>query len=436
MATEAPTAPAAPKTPAPVVPGAPSAVPRAVGEIHVPGTPGPGKEIPAAAPDTAKGKLQKSLQDRANSKAAPSPEPREVVKGTEPGKTPEPKTGEVSKTPEPGKAPEPKPGELAVDDPKNPKAKPWKLVEEYKGRLGKAEAEILELRKQQPTGDAKELQERVERAESRAKELEKSIAFVDYSQTEEFKKTYQQPYESAWKSAMEELRELTVEDPTNGQARPINAQDMLQIVNAPLAKARQMADELFGPFANDIMAHRNHIRQLFDKQARALEDAKTSGLEKKKQDSEAQTKAHQVLQETVTKSWKEANDNIQQDERYKHLFNPREGDDKWNERLAKGYELVDKAFAESPGNPNMKPEERAEAIRRHAAVRHRAASWGALRGEVERLASENKKLSEELGQYRESEPGLGGDRLPKPGQPGEGGTAKDKMMAKLKSKAK
>jgi hypothetical protein len=441
---EAPTiVPPAPSA-RPAAAGAPSAVPASSGEIHV--TP-PGTKptaTPEPKPESAKGRLFKSLEDKAGGRpgaqptqrpgapAAPAAKPGEApAEAVKPGEQPAPKPGEQPA------AEAVKPGEQPTPDPKDgKKPSPWKMVDEYKGKLSKAEARIKELETSVlPENDRKAFEERVTKAEARAKQLEEHMAFTDYSQTEEFKTKYVEPYTKAWGVAMAELKDIKVDDGQGGQ-RDVTANDLLTIVNSPLAKARQIADEFFGPFANDIMVHRNEIRGLYDKQQAALEDAKKNGMTKRQQEAEAQQKAMGELSKTISTTWQQENEAVLKDEKYGALFKPREGDEGWNLRLQKGYELVDKAFSQNPADPKLTPEERASVIRRHAAVRNRAAAWGALRGEVESLTAANKALTEELAQYKGTEPPGGTGRTPNSPTPQGGGNAKSSMMEALRKKAR
>ncbi len=429
----------APKAPAPPAkPGAPSAFPASTGEIKVSATgaiaaspavapekPATGAPTDTTPPETAKSKMFKALEDKATGKKpAAAPAVKEVAK---PGDAPA----------EPELGPDGKP--IAVDPaaPKDGKRpSPWKMVEEYKGKLSKAEAELVELRKGGVPEEAKKsFEDRITKAETRAQELEKYLHYVDYSQTDEFKTKYVEPYNKAWNTAMSEIKELTVNDAATGGERPVVANDMLQLVNAPLARARQLAVEMFGEFADDAMAHRKEIRSLFDAQNTALEDAKKNGQERLKQAQEDQSRLRTQLTESIKQDWEAENKTIQNHEKYGTYFKPREGDDQWNNGLEKGFALVDKAFSENPADPKLTPEQRKEVIRRHAAVRNRAAAWGPMRVKMEALAAQVKALTEELGQYKELEPGAGGDRKTNaPNAPG--GTAKEQMMDALKKKAR
>lgn len=393
-------------------------------------TAAPAKPATESKGPTPKERLRQEMEKKANKGQVPEAPPAKPAESTT-------KTAEAApaKTIEGEPA---KPVETAGLTEDERKQKPWKLVEDYKGKALKAAKELQAVQQRQAAFDTekKSLEERATKAEQRATELEKKLAFKDYSDTDEFKNTYVKPYESAWGKAMEDLRELTIPDGQGGE-RNIQPADMLAIVNAPLAKARQMAEELFGNFANDVMGHRSTIRGLFEKQAAALEDAKKNGFENQKKQTEQQQQAEAALTKTITEVWQSENQAVLANEKVAPLFKPRDGDEKWNTMLTQGYELVDKGFAMNPRDPSLTPEQRTEAIRRHAAIRNRAAGWGALRLEVERLSEQLKATQSELSQYKESEPGTGGDRQTAAGgDPGQAGSAKEKMLAELRKRAK
>ena len=56
----------------------------------------------------------------------------------------------------------------------------------------------------------------------------------------------------------------------------------------------------------------------------------------------------------------------------------------------------------------LSPEEREKIVKRHAAVRARAAGWGALRYENESLKGKVAELEKALSEYKATEPGSAG----------------------------
>lgn len=326
-----------------------------------------------------------------------------------------------------------KPAEGATDQPptepeKGEKVKPWKLVEEYKARTAKLEAENLELKNRiAPESDIKTYQEKLTAAEKRAETLERELRYTNYQASEEFKTKYQEPYEQAWKRAMSELSELSIDD-GQGQKRRATAQDLLELVNLPLDKAREIADAAFGPFANDVMGYRKELRGLFDQQSAALEDAKKNGIERAKQMQEKLSAFQKDLTKQVTTAWTDLNQKILDDEEFGPFFKPREGDEEGNSLLEKGFALADRGFKESPLNPNLKPEERAAIVKRHVAIRNRAAAFGRLKRDLKAANTRLSELETELKGYKEAEPGAGqGKGTPAPSEL----TARQQMQADL-----
>ncbi len=422
-------APAPPATPAapPANPG--SAVPSSKGEIHV--VPQPVAPAEAPKPGTTRSKVFDDLRKKAKNPGVsdepaartsekPASAPSKPEGATEPGSGSEP----TEPTPLPGTAP--------ADD-KGKKVSPWKLVDEWKGKYASLEKQLSELKTGTVSPEDKvKFDERITKAETRAKELEDHIRFVDYSKSEEFKTKFVDPYEKAWSRAMSELNEITIED-GNGGSRPVAPQDMLDLVNLPLGKAREIADNVFGAFANDVMEHRKEIKRLFEAQNEALDEAKKNGTERIKQAQETTQKQIAELHKQVTANWTKENEAITKDEKVGKYFTPVEGDEQGNQRLAKGFELVDKAFSENPLDPKLTPEQRAAVVKRHAAVRNRAAGWGRLRYQNEQLEAKLAALEKELGEYKTGEPPTAG-RAPKPGTVQLG--ARESLFGELRKRAK
>jgi hypothetical protein len=59
-------------------------------------------------------------------------------------------------------------------------------------------------------------------------------------------------------------------------------------------------------------------------------------------------------------------------------------------------------------NPNLSPDQRANIIATHAAIRNRSAAFGPMRWQIGQLRSKIKALETEISQYRQSTPTAGG----------------------------
>jgi hypothetical protein len=358
---------------------------------------------------------------------APETKPPEKPAETKPPETKPPEQKAEEKPPEkpattekPAEQPPAKPGE-------KPTTSPWKLLDGFKSRVATLEAENLELKNRlSAAAEADKIAERAKAAEARATELEQEIAYVNYAKSQEFQEKYQKPYEDAWKKAVAELAELEVTG-EDGSTRKASAEDLLALANMPLGQARKLANQLFGEAADDVMAHRRRIRDLSDAQGKALEEAKTKGLERQKQTFESA----KTLQAEVTKLWQQVN---AEDASKYDFLKPKEGDDEWNAKLEKAKSLVDRAFGESATDPKLTAEQRAEVIRRHAAVRNRAIAYSALKLENTRLKAQLAEKEKALGEFQASVPGNGEGKGRAPANP-QGGNPMDAAKAALRKSA-
>ncbi len=443
MAVEAPAAPAAPAA----NPG--SAVPSSVGTIHVapptttPATPN------APKPGSARAKMFDELNKRATTPGAP-PKPAEPAptKSNEPAPT-TPATPD--KTPKPGDTPPAKPGDAppAVEKPETEltdaeveklaseknKQNPWRLVKELKKKHAAALAEYEATKKLIADPDQRKAEvERLTKYEARNKELEDQIRYVDYSKSQEFKEKYEEPYNRQWESSMSELADVIVTDPDSGEQRKLTTRDMLDLVSAPLAKAREMANAMLGEYADDVMANRKEIRALWDKQHQALLEAKTKGAEREQKMREEAQRNHTQLTKSVTDYWSKHNEAAKIHKVIGELIKPIEGDDQYNEKVTKSFEFVDASMGLNPMAEGLTSEQREEIVRRHVAIRHRAALFGPVQYKLEKANAEIQSLRDELAKYKATVPNLSGSLAP--AAPARTGRAIDGVMGDLRKLAK
>lgn len=358
--------------------------------------------------------------------------------GAEPPESPKP-----AEPAEPDKAAAPE-GEARTAEPdekiaapaepgKKAKVTPWKLVDEHKAARLKAEQELAELRKLVPDpAKAKEAEETFKKNQERLKELEDEIRYVNYVKSAEFRDKYQKPYEEAWQRWMGELREITVTDPASGE-RALAPQDIMELVQLPLGKAREQAENLFGPFADDVMDARKEIRNLLDSQKKALDEARTLGSQRDEERARQFRESQEQFAKKVISLWDEMNKSMASDEKISHFFKPIEGDQEGNQRLEKGFELANRAFQVTPFDPSLTEEQRSEVVKLHAAVKHRAAAFGRLAYQNQNLIKENSALKAELAKYKGTEPG-GGEGV-RGAQPQSQGSARDRIFAELRKRA-
>ena len=408
-------------------------------------------ETPPAPPPPPKTEIHVTapVQTPVTDKGPPQPEPkkgsamdrlredlRKKAKPVDSSQATPPETPKVQDPPTPapaqkGAAEAPTPPAAPAED--KTKKNPWKLVDEWKQKYGTLEAEYAKAKQSSLAEQERtEFRTKLEAAQQRADELENEIRFVNYEKSAEYQTKYEEPYKKAWARAGKELSEIPLK--TADGERPATIQDLAEIVNLPLGRARAVADEAFGPFADDIMGYRKEILGLLEAKNTALEDAKKNSIQRDKDREAQQQRLTGEIATHIKETWEKANQEFLSNEQYGPAFKPVEGDQEGNTRLAKGFELVDRAFTENPNDPKLTAEERAKIVRRHAAVRNRAASWG--REHAWRIAAEAKAeaLLKELAQYKESEPSTGG-RQPAPTAPSHT-SAHDAVFGALRKLAK
>jgi hypothetical protein len=180
------------------------------------------------------------------------------------------------------------------------------------------------------------------------------------------------------------------------------------------------------------MAHRKEIRKLFDDQANALKEARESGATREKEQTEKQQREYGEVSTKIRDTWSKANEEVTVDPKYGTYFTPVEGDEQGNQRLAKGFELADRAFSENPLAPGLSAEQRESIVRRHAAVRNRAAAFGRLVYQNGQSKQRIAELEKQLAEYKGTEPTRTGSQPPvTPGKPASGMARLREGLAKI-----
>lgn len=341
-----------------------------------------------------------------------------AAEGRKPNAPAKPAAERGVEPPDPNKPPGDKPGDQPPIEPGEPvkisdlrtayQTLKKKVKDEFEPKLQQVqtlEAKVKELESVNPP-EVSVLQERLAAAEKRRDELETEIRFVDYSKSKEFADKYQKPYTDAWRSALNDLAELTVED-ADGSTRRATQEDLLKLSNLPLGEARRQANALFGDSADDVMAHRRKIIELSNAQTKAIDDARLAGTEKAKLTS-AERKAQF---EQTQKAWGEVNAAIVK--KWPHMFGPVEGDTEGNALLTKGLALADKLFSPTAENRPKSPE---EALQIHAMIRNKVANHDRLALRLKVARERIVELESSLKEFEAHSPngGLSG------GSPGAG----------------
>lgn len=274
----------------------------------------------------------------------------------------------------------------------------------------KLKAEVTTLREQvKARGPSPEeiqtYKEQYEGELKRRTELEKELAQSAYERSPEFMEKHAAPFRNAYQKARERISQFKVTDGEGNsrQASPDDFDAIMQVADDMTAAT--MSRELFGDTVGPIvMMQREKVQELHGRMQDAIKDAEGNfekSQKEKKLMGERQT-AH------LNKLWTTLNTGAA--EKYPQLFKPVDGDEKGNELLQKGFELVDKVFMDGS---KLEPE---EAIKLHSQVRNRAAAFGRLVHQNRNLTKELEDVKKQLAQYKDSEPKNGDGRQAKKGE--------------------
>jgi hypothetical protein len=417
----------APAAPAPAKPAAPAksapAKPAAAAKPAAPAKPAPTpakitNPFDQANADMARFADPETDEPTAPGAPKPAPKPAKPAVAEDPEAQLEDKTGEEGDEVKPGDEGKPAAGDEGKPpaDGKPGKTSPWKLVESYKQHNARLQQELADIRLAQKPGELpKEHQERFASIEARNKELEDEIRHVNFSKSKEFAEKFQQPYEEAWLNAISDLKELTITN-DDGSSRVANAQDLIALSNMPLGQARATAKQWFGDSADDVMAHRRTIRDLSDKQNKALEESKKGGGEREQQRTAEMQAKQKARSEETAKVWTAVNKEAQ--DKYEYL-RPVEGETERNEKLEKATAFIDDTLKKNL-NQAKTVEERDAIIKAHAAMRNRAIGFSVLKHENKSLKAKVAELETAIAAFQDSEPG-DGQRRPSDGGAPAGG---------------
>lgn len=304
------------------------------------------------------------------------------------------------------KAGEPTP----ATDAKKEKVNPWKRGDEFKALYEKSEAEVLRLKKLIPNeSELQQKQERFAQIEQQNQQLLEHIRYVDYQKHPEFQEKYEKPYQEAWGRLMRRLSGVGVAQ-EDGSRRAVEAADILKLSALPADQVIEQAEAKFGKLGSFVAERVEDLKQLWENKMTALEKAKKDGSEFFTKQEETFTAQQKELQDFLVQTWTKAVDEIKTHSKYGEYFNPIEGDDEWNAKLEDGTKKVAEALTGDPRDPSLTPEQRATIVKRHAAMRNRAAAFGVQNLKIQRLQAKLDEATEKLKQYEASVPKTDGSQ--------------------------
>lgn len=269
-------------------------------------------------------------------------------------------------------------------------------------------AKVSELERAKSEGTRKEVEEatkalkaEMDSIRKNAEELDTEVRYLNYTRSTEYKQKYETPLREAWQTALGDIEGIRVTD-EDGTERDANHQDIMALLNVPVAKAAIIAQETFGPAAPEIMAHRRRLIELTQARDKSIAEWKEKGaqreVESKKQLESRQTRSRDLFESQFA----------DYEKTHSQLFGREEGDEDGNKLLDESDRLVRIALKGEGIDADMGYDDKVDLITKaQAQVALRARAYGRERLRVIRLQQKVAELEKKVGKVRSSEPGQG-----------------------------
>jgi hypothetical protein len=269
-------------------------------------------------------------------------------------------------------------------------------------------SKVAELERARSEGTKKEIEEatkalkaEMDSIRKNAEELDTEVRYLNYTRSGEYKQKYEAPLREAWQTALGDIEGIRVTD-ADGTERDASHEDIMAILNVPVAKAAIIAQEMFGAAAPEIMAHRRRILELTQARDKSIAEWKEKGsqreVEQKKQLESRQSRSRELFDSQFTEFEKSHN----------QLFGREDGDEEGNKLLDESDRLIKIALKGEGIDADMGYDDKVDLITKaQAQVALRARAYGRERLRVIRLQQKVAELEKKVGKVRSSEPGQG-----------------------------
>lgn len=269
-------------------------------------------------------------------------------------------------------------------------------------------SKVAELERARSEGTKKEIEEatkalkaEMDSIRKNAEELDTEVRYLNYTRSGEYKQKYEAPLREAWQTALGDIEGIRVTD-ADGTERDASHEDIMAILNVPVAKAAIIAQEMFGAAAPEIMAHRRRILELTQARDKSIAEWKEKGsqreVEQKKQLESRQSRSRELFDSQFTEFERSHN----------QLFGREDGDEEGNKLLDESDRLIKIALKGEGIDADMGYDDKVDLITKaQAQVALRARAYGRERLRVIRLQQKVAELEKKVGKVRSSEPGQG-----------------------------
>jgi hypothetical protein len=386
-----------------------------------------------ASLDTGKpiSQMQSEAPPKPAEKAAETPPPAPEVKPVEKAKEADLKPAEKKEETPVGKLLK-KADAKPADEPKAPEEKliDWKTAPkefrerheklladhknvaqkatEYEKRVSEYEQKIKDI--EAKSGDTSKADLKlVEEYTAKIAAAEAKIRALDYSQSDEYTKLrndYQEKYSQRYIKAANELKDFQVTTGQDEAGNPVQRQateaDLKALLTKSVGEQRRLTRQMFGADADLVNRHLDNLRDLADDAnftlSKKLEEAKTNGEIRQKEQRLAEQKQAQEYQSYLEASQKEI------ETEFPDMFGAPKDDPEAEKAYQAGWEFVQAAITKVG---SMTLQDRAAY---NAVLQAKASAFDYQALKVSRLSSQVESLTKELEGLRGSDPGNGGAR--------------------------
>ena len=243
---------------------------------------------------------------------------------------------------------------------------------------------------------SKPLKDEIDRYKAEVAKLDTELRYLNYTRSAEYKEKYEAPLADAWKRAMTDIDGLQID--TGNGVRAASGEDILALIRLPAGPASIKAKELFGDAAPEVLAHRRQLLSLSEARDKAVEEWRTKGDERSKEQERVRTERMSKLIGIFDQTISDAASSMPE------LFGEDPADKEGSELMMKGDDLVSLAFRGkgATGLPDSERDELIAKAQAHVAIR--AKVWARERMRVVNAQKRISELEAKLKGYEKSEP--------------------------------
>jgi hypothetical protein len=247
-----------------------------------------------------------------------------------------------------------------------------------------------------PAAEVAALSERLAKRDQEYQTLESELKLLRYERSPEYKQKFEEPYNQAYKRAVQSINGLTVKmkNAETGEVteRPATEKDFAEVLGQPTeGAAYRVARELFGDDHQLVTRHVDRLFEIAEQSKNEITKYRQQATERDSNETARQAterQASEAMARRADEGWKQRN----------KWFSPIEGDEEGNALLQKGFQQA------NMDEKALTPDQRAIY---HSYRKHAVAALPRLQAKVTAYETRIADLETKLQEFEESGPGPG-----------------------------